>query len=188
MEETLQKYDSLEDLLYAVFRTAATAGREKSELLAAIMGIARGGGDLSSLEVAAEAVNIRHLALREAGYMGQHPMCAKYAYPVDRSTRRHEQYAIKRCAQYCMAANDRLRDGYFVQDAVRDFCSKKMHHDYKWWAEHLERSQRTVEFRWAKGQPADKSIHQTMIKLLAPAEARVATALYARGIQWSYLT
>lgn len=183
-EETSRKHVSIDDLLAEVFKVAATAGKQRSVLLAHMMGLTRGGGEFTGLELATEAVNIRGMALRAAGFMGARALTAMYEYPVDDSTRRAEDSAIERCAFYCMAENSRLRDKFFVQDAVRDYCNKRMHHDYDWWSKHCDRTIRTLH-TWAKSKvPADRSVHGTMTRLTVPAIARVEAMLYERGIQW----
>lgn len=183
-EETSRRHASIHELLVEVFKVAATAGRQRSVLLAHMMGLTRGGGEFTGLELAVEAVNLRGMALRAAGFMGSRALTAIYEYPVDDPTRRAEDTAVERCAFYCMSENSRLRDKFFVQDAVRDFCDKRMHHDYDWWSKHCDRTIRTLH-TWSKSKvPADRSVHGTMTRLTVPAIARVEAMLYERGIHW----
>lgn len=185
-EETRRKHDSIDDLLREVFRTAATAGRQRCELLAAVLGHSRGHGDLSPLEVATEAINLRGLAIRAGGMMGGRALTAFYEFPMDPSTRNAEETAITLCAQYCMSHNDRLRDRFFVMDAVRDWANKRMHHDYAWWAKHMDRSQRHIEYRWSKpsNEPGAITVANLMNRLKTPALARVEAMLDQRNISW----
>lgn len=185
-EETRRRHASIEDLLHEVFRTAATAGRQRCELLAAVLGHSRGHGDLSPLEVATEAINLRGLAIRAGGMMGGRALTACYEFPMDPSTRRAEDTAITLCAQYCMSHNDRLRDRFFVMDAVRDWANKRMHHDYAWWAKHMDRNQRHIEYRWAKhsNEPGALTVANLMDRIMSPALARVENMLDTRGIDW----
>lgn len=189
-EETYRRHHSIEDLLHDVFRAAATAGAQRCELLAAVLGYARGHGDLSPLEIATEAINLRGLAIRAAGMMGGRALSACYEFPMDDSTRRAEDTAITLCAQYCMGHNDRLRDRFFVMDAVRDWANKRMHHDYAWWAQHMDRNQRHIEYRWSKpsNEPGAMTVANLMNRITTPALARVEHMLEERGIDWRVLT
>lgn len=185
-EQTRRQHHSIDDLLHEVFRTAATAGRQRCELLAAVLGYSRGHGDLTGLEIAAEAINIRRAALDAAGMMGARALVARYEFPVDASTRASEDTALERCAAYCMAHNERLRGHYFVQDAIRDWANKRMQHDYAWWAHHLDRNQRHIEYRWAKrsSERGALTIFNLMDRIYLPALGRVEDMLERRAIEW----
>ena len=169
-----------------MFGSGATAGRQRCELLAAVLGLSRGYGDLSPLEIATEAVNLRGAMIRAAGMMGGRAVVAMYEYPVDPSTRSAEEAAISLCAAWCMSHNERLRDRFFVMDAVRDWASKRMHHDYAWWAQHMDRNQRHIEYRWAKRSvdPGALTVANQMVRLIVPAYARIEAMLEFRGIAW----
>lgn len=185
-EQVRRQHASIDDLMADVFRTAATAGRQRCELLAAVLGLSRGYGDLSALEIATEAINIRGAAIRAAGMMGGRALVARYEFPVDASTRSAEDTATNLVAAYCMSQNERLRDRFFVADAVRDWANKRMHHDYAWWAQHLDRNQRHIEYRWAKrsSEAGANTVFNVCDRLLTPAMRRIEDMLDARGIAW----
>ena len=187
-EHTRRNYRSIEELLSHTFRTASTAGRGSPEPLAAVLGISRGFGEYTPLEVATEAVNMRQLAMRSAGFMGKHILVALYAYPVQDSERAEELHSMTVLAGYCIGLNERLKDKHFVVDAVRDYCDKRMHHDYEWWAAHLGKHRRHIEYRWVKRstEPGAKTIHNLLGQLSSGAHARVEEALERRNIDWGY--
>ena len=189
LEQTRLRHASIDELLGEVFRTAATAGRQRSVLLAAMMGRIRGGAEYSSLEIATEAVALRGAAIRAAGHMGARAVVAMYEYPVDDSTQRSEDLAIEICAHECLSHNERLRDQYFVRDCIRLWAGKRMHHDFDWWGKHLDRSPRTLEFRWCRrsGETGDMSVHAQMIRLLGRAHASIEAMLDERGVEWRHV-
>jgi hypothetical protein len=184
VEQTRNRHHSVDELLAEVFKVAATAGRQRSVLLAVMMGLTRGGGDITPLEAATEAVNMRGMAIRAAGELGGAALVAVYEYPVDASTRQAEGEAIDRCVDYCMSENTRLRNRFFVADVIRDISGKRMHHTYDWWSTHCDRTIRTLH-RWSKSKAIeDRSISVTMKHLVVPALVRVQGILEQRGIEW----
>ena len=184
LEGTRRRHSSVEELLREVFQTAATAGQARSVLLAQILGRMPGArSEFTPLEVATEAVNLRGLALRAAGFMGARALVAVYEYPTD-TTIAGEERAIRLCAQYCRAKNERITDTDFAADAVRDYAGKRMQRTYVKWGKRLHKSPRTLQ-RWATSKfIGDHSVMQTMDTLIIGALGRVEIALADRGIAW----
>lgn len=189
MEQTRKHHASLQEMLADVFRTAATAGRSLMPQMAAT-GYARGVDDLTPLEVATEAVNLRRLAMRAAGFLGQRYLIAAYEYPVDDLMRDREEYATLQVASYCISHKPQLRDRYLVADLVRDYVGKARkgghqiirgkavaNHTDEWWSAHNHITTRTIS-NW-------KVAVQTQLQPLEfQVLARVDIAFADRGIEW----
>jgi hypothetical protein len=180
--------------MYAAFRTAATAGEKRSDLLLAAMGLSRGAGELTALEIATEAVMLRHLALDAAGVMGARYLVARFEYPIDAPSRSRERWSTVKCAQGCIAQAPCLGDLWLIYDLVRDFVDKPrsggsetkgekngrrrvMIHTDEWWARHSRIAIRSIYYH-------KSAVNRHMESLEVQALDRVAIKLNERGITW----
>ncbi len=194
IEHTLHSYAALSDLMTGAFRTAATAGEKRSDLLLAAMSVSRGAGELTALEIATEAIMLRRLALDAADTMGAWYLIARFEYPIDERERNRERWATLKCAQWCIAQAPCLGDPWLIYDLVRDFVDKPrsggsetkgrkngrrrvMIHSDEWWACHSRITARTIH-------NYKSAVNKPMESLEVRSLDRVAIALEGRGIKW----